>query len=71
MKNSTKRALRTFLQVFIGYIAANILVIISGVDIFSKDGAKVLIINLIIPAVATAVAKAMNINEDESEGEEE
>ena len=73
MKNSTKRALRTFLQSFVGYIAANILVFISGVDIFSKDGIKVLLINLIIPAVATAIAKAMNIEEDnnETEGEEE
>lgn len=71
MKQSTKRALRTFLQSFIGYVAANILVIISGVDIFSKDGAKVLIINLIIPAVATAIAKAMNINEDEEENDAE
>ena len=65
MKQSTKRALRTFLQAFIGYIAANIVCIIAGVDITTKEGAKYLIINLLIPAISTAVAKVMNLSEDE------
>lgn len=70
MKESRYRALRTFLQVFIGYIAANLVAFISGVDIFTKEGAKVLLINLVIPAVATALAAAMNYHKDESEDEE-
>ena len=68
MSNSTKRALRTFLQSFIGYIAANLVCIIAGVDITTKEGLKVLLINLVIPAVATAIAKAMNKSEDEEDG---
>lgn len=71
MKNSTKRALRTFAQSFIGYIAANIVCIIAGVDITTKEGAKYLVINLLIPAISTAAAKVMNLSEDESEGEDE
>jgi hypothetical protein len=67
VKNSTKRALRTFLQSFVGYIAANLVCIIAGVDITTKEGLKVLLINLIIPAISTAMAKVMNIKEDEGE----
>ena len=67
MSNSTKRALRTFLQSFIGYVAANLVCIIAGVDITTKEGAKYLLINLLIPAIATATAKVMNRSEDEED----
>jgi len=65
MKKSTKRALRTFIQTFVGYIAANLAIAIAGVDITSKNGAKIIIGTLLVPAVATAVAKVMNLSEDE------
>jgi hypothetical protein len=48
----------------VGYIAANLVCIIAGVDITTKEGLKVLLINLIIPAISTAMAKVMNIKED-------
>jgi len=60
MKESGYRALRTFVQVFLGYIAANILAVINGVDLTTAEGSKYLLYNLIIPAIATALAAIMN-----------
>lgn len=61
MKNWTKRALRTFVQTAVGYIAVNI----ATLD-FTEDGAvlKSAVIGLGVSAVAAGIAAVMNMKEE-------
>lgn len=60
-KNCVKRALRTFLQTAVGYIAVNIAV----VD-FSADGqaVKSAVTGLCVSAISAGIAAAMNFKEN-------
>ena len=60
-KNCVKRALRTFLQTAVGYIAVNLAV----VD-FNADGQalKAAVIGLCVSAVSAGAAAVMNLKEE-------
>lgn len=60
-KETLKRALRTFLQTAIAYIAVNIAVI----DFTEKKAAESAVIGLIISAVAAGLAAVMNLEKKE------
>lgn len=61
-KNCVKRAIRTFFQTAIGYLAVNVAV----VD-FSADGQalKAAVTGLCVSAISAGVAAAMNLKEEE------
>ena len=56
MKTWMKRAVRTFVQTAVGYIAVNIV----ATDLTAKSA----VIGLIVSAVSAGVAAAMNYKED-------
>jgi hypothetical protein len=56
-----KRAKRTFLQAFGGYIASVLVDVISGID--SWNAAKIALSTLFASAVAAGIAAVMNRNE--------
>lgn len=60
MKNWIKRAIRTFIQAAVGYIA----VALPAID-FDGDGLKAALVGLGISAVSAGLAAAMNIKEEE------
>lgn len=60
-KETLKRALRTFLQTAIAYIAVNIAV----VDFSEKEAAKSAVIGLIVSSVAAGLAAVMNLEKKE------
>jgi hypothetical protein len=59
MKNWTKRALRTFVQTAVGYIAVNI----AAVDFSETSITKTAVIGLCVSAVAAGIAAVMNMKE--------
>lgn len=59
MKNTIKRAARTFFQAAVGYLTANLTVGISGMD--AGESVKGVIITLITAAVASGLAAVMNL----------
>lgn len=59
MKNWIKRAIRTFIQAAVGYIA----VALPAID-FDGDGLKAALVGLGISAVSAGLAAAMNIKEE-------
>lgn len=65
-KETLKRALRTFLQTAVAYIAVNIAVI----DFTEKKAAESAVIGLIISAVAAGLAAAMNLEKKEGANDE-
>ena len=60
-KNCVRRALRTFLQTAIGYLAVNIAVVDFSAD---KATLKSCVIGLGVSAVSAGVAAVMNLRED-------
>lgn len=64
---TAKRALRTFIQAAIAYIAVNLPII----DFEAKEMLKSAVIGLIVSAVAAGIAAVMNLqtNEENKEGE--
>lgn len=60
MKNWTKRALRTFIQTAVGYIAVNI----AAVDFSETSITKTAVIGLCVSAVASGIAAVMNLREE-------
>jgi hypothetical protein len=77
MKEWLRRALRTFVQAITGYIAANLVCTVAGIEISDGNELKVAIIGLIGSAIAAGVAAVMNIiplnnnaNTDKEETEE-
>lgn len=58
MKETLRRTLRTFLQSAVGYIAANLVMTVSGSDI---DYLKTSITGLLVSAVASGLAATMNL----------
>ena len=65
MKESKKRALRTFIQAFIGFVATNLLVYIPSFDFENFDVFKTATISLLAPAIAAGVAAVMNYQKQE------
>ena len=63
MKNWVKRAIRTFLQAAVGYIA----VALPAID-FDGDGIKAALVGLGVSAVSAGLAAAINIKEDNDNG---
>ncbi len=62
MKEWLRRALRTFLQAALGFVAANLTAYISGVDFSNKDVISSVIIGLVTSSIAAGIAAVMNIN---------
>ena len=59
-KTWIKRALRTFLQTAVGYIAVNIAV----VDFSNTSAAKTAVVGLCVSAAAAGLAAVMNVKEN-------
>lgn len=62
MKIWLKRALRTFLQTAIGYLAVNIAVVDFSAD---KAALKSCLVGLGVSAISAGVAAIMNLKEEE------
>lgn len=60
-KTCVKRALRTFLQTAVGYIAVNIAVVDFSTD---RQALKAAVTGLCVSAVSAGIAAAMNLKED-------
>ena len=60
-KNCVRRALRTFLQTAIGYLAVNIAVVDFSAD---KAALKSCLVGLGVSAVSAGVSAVMNLKED-------
>ena len=60
-KNCVKRALRTFLQTAIGYLAVNVAVVDFSAD---KVALKSCLVGLGVSAVSAGIAAVMNLKED-------
>jgi hypothetical protein len=62
MKEWAKRAIRTFIQAAVGYIA----VALPAID-FDGDGLKAALVGLGVSAVSAGLAAAMNIKEEDAQ----
>ena len=60
-KNCVRRALRTFLQTAIGYLAVNIAVVDFSAD---KAALKSCLVGLGVSAVSAGISAVMNLKED-------
>ena len=61
MKETIRRAFRTFLQTAIGYIVANIAILSDPETLQNTDILKTTIIGLIISAISAGLAAVMNL----------
>ena len=61
MKEWLRRALRTFIQAAIGFIATNLVIYVAGVDFSNLNAAKTVFIGLVASAVAAGIAAVMNL----------
>lgn len=61
MKEMLIRALRTFLQAAVGYLAANIVVVISAENIGDVDYLRSAICGLVCSSIAAGLAAIMNL----------
>lgn len=61
-KEWVRRALRTFFQAFVGYVAANLTVILTGVDMSNKDMLTSAGLGLATSAIAAGIAAVMNLH---------
>lgn len=64
-KETWKRTYRTFLQAFSGVIAGDIAIVLGNIDLSQADWWKIVISNLIVPAVASGIAAVMNLEYEE------
>ena len=67
MKEMLKRALRTFIQSSLGYIATNIILVLS--DVSSLDMLRTVLTGLITSASAAGLAAVMNMPKKECDCE--
>ena len=65
MKETIRRALRTFVQTAIGYIVTNIAILSDPVTLQNTDIFKTTIIGLIISAISAGLAAVMNLPKKE------
>lgn len=61
MKECIRRALRTFIQAAAGYLAANLVIVVSNTDTGDYDALKMALIGLVSSAVAAGIAALMNM----------
>ena len=61
MKETIRRAFRTFLQTAIGYIVTNIAILSDPETLQNTDILKTTIIGLIISAISAGLAAVMNL----------
>jgi hypothetical protein len=61
MKNWVKRAIRTFVQSAVGYIA----IAVPNVDFSSVSAVKTAVVGLGVSAIAAGLAAVMNIRDEE------
>lgn len=62
MKECIKRALRTFVQAAAGYIAANIVMVVSNADVGNIDAIKLALTGLATSAIAAGISALMNMD---------
>lgn len=65
MKETIRRALRTFVQTAIGYIVTNIAILSDPETLQNTDIFKTTIIGLIISAISAGLAAVMNLPKKE------
>ena len=65
MKETIRRALRTFVQTAIGYIVTNIAILSDPETLQNTDILKTTIIGLIISAISAGLAAVMNLPKKE------
>ena len=63
MKEWLRRAIRTFIQTFIGYLSVNLVTAIAGIT--DKVEFKTALIGVIISAIAAGLAALMNLSSNE------
>ena len=61
MKETIRRALRTFVQTAIGYIVTNIAILSDPETLQNTDILKTTVIGLIISAISAGLAAVMNL----------
>ena len=65
MKETIRRALRTFVQTAIGYIVTNIAILSDPETLQNTDILKTTIVGLIISAISAGLAAVMNLPKKE------
>ncbi len=70
MKEWLYRALRTFGQAMLGYLAANLLATVTQADVSDPTGFANTLLALFAAAVAAGLAAVMNWNKGGEHGEE-
>ena len=65
MKETIRRALRTFVQTAIGYIVTNIAILSDPETLQNTDILKTTIIGLIISSISAGLAAVMNLPKKE------
>ncbi len=65
MNNCLKRALRTFLQAFFGFVSAN--AILSFQNVEELSAAKTVFVGLITAGIAAGAAAVMNLKENKND----
>lgn len=68
MKECIYRAVRTFLQAAAGYLAANLVLVVSNTDTADFDALRVALIGLVSSAVAAGLAALMNMKKCDNSG---
>ncbi len=62
MKECIRRALRTFVQAAAGYIAANIVMVVSNAEVGNVDAMKLALTGLVTSAIAAGISAIMNMD---------
>lgn len=65
LKESAKRAFRTFIQVAGGYIVTNVGLLFAGVDFADGNAVKNVAIGLVVSAVSAGISAVMNLKKIE------
>lgn len=65
MKEWLRRALRTFIQTFVGYLSVNLVTAITGIT--DKVEFKTALIGVVISAIAAGLAALMNLSTNKDE----
>lgn len=70
MKEWLYRALRTFGQAMLGYLSANVIATLSGVDLSDRTVLKSTLLGLLTAAIAAGLAAVMNREKKEDDPDE-
>lgn len=69
MKEWLYRAIRTFGQAMLGYLSANVIATLSGVDLSDRTVLKSTLLGLLTAAIAAGLAAVMNREKKEDSDE--